>query len=449
MTLMTDLNAFVLRLRGAAWRRATPRLSRAVQEWRAARSPSDPPRVGCDVEQLPCAFPDDAARGLSLMEQDPRHQQPPPAEDGGPIPDAGQPEPAADAVFDAVRALFDADWYLQTYPDVAQAGLNPLRHYLEHGAAEGRDPSPLFSTRWYLQTYPDVAQAGLNPLRHYLDHGAAEGRLPRPPAPARRGPSQEALAAATALIEEFAGSEFDLARLRHQPLDALPVIPDLPESLAEAWRSLYLSLDRAPRTLLIVPSLDDERLRRHLLCVCHHAIASGDPAALLVLAADETRPSVAAAAPGGVVWRSLAEFRADLDIEEKVAIVVALIHALRPQAALVLESAVGWRAIARQGVALHRLCGLFAAFVSLAGDALEGAEEDDLALRYLRECLPFLAAVYASDPAWVDDLAARYGLPAATRRNFRFLPPAADDAEWVRVLARDPGFLAKKGAARP
>lgn len=411
MTLMTDLNAFVLRLRGAAWRRATPRLSRAVQEWRAARSPSDPPRVGCDVEQLPCAFPDDAARGLSLMEQDPRHQQPPPAEDGGPIPDAGQPEPAADAVFDAVRALFDADWYLQTYPDVAQAGLNPLRHY--------------------------------------LDHGAAEGRLPRPPAPARRGPSQEALAAATALIEEFAGSEFDLARLRHQPLDALPVIPDLPESLAEAWRSLYLSLDRAPRTLLIVPSLDDERLRRHLLCVCHHAIASGDPAALLVLAADETRPSVAAAAPGGVVWRSLAEFRADLDIEEKVAIVVALIHALRPQAALVLESAVGWRAIARQGVALHRLCGLFAAFVSLAGDALEGAEEDDLALRYLRECLPFLAAVYASDPAWVDDLAARYGLPAATRRNFRFLPPAADDAEWVRVLARDPGFLAKKGAARP
>jgi hypothetical protein len=178
-------------------------------------------------------------------------------------------------------------------------------------------------------------------------------------------------------------------------------------------------------------------------------MACGDPAALLVLAADETRPSVAADVPGGVVWRSLAELRPDLDVEEKVAIVIALIHTLRPQAALVLESEVGWRAVARQGAALSRLCGLFAAFVAPVEDAPEGAREDNVALRYVRECLAFLAAVYTSDPAWIEDLAARYGLPAATRRNFRLLPPAADDAEWVSVLARDPGFLAKRRAARP
>ncbi|HEX7852810.1 MAG TPA: hypothetical protein VF503_03855 [Sphingobium sp.] len=36
------------------------------------------------------------------------------------------------------KGLFDAQAYLQRYPDVAQAGMNPLRHYIEHGQAEGR-----------------------------------------------------------------------------------------------------------------------------------------------------------------------------------------------------------------------------------------------------------------------------------------------------------------------
>jgi chromosome segregation ATPase len=77
-----------------------------------------------------------------------------------------------------VRAsgLFDADWYLATYPDVAAAGIDPLAHYLEHGASEGRDPGPRFSSRAYLARYPDVAEAGLNPLVHYLEFGRIEGR---------------------------------------------------------------------------------------------------------------------------------------------------------------------------------------------------------------------------------------------------------------------------------
>lgn len=37
--------------------------------------------------------------------------------------------------------LFDAEWYLKTYPDVAAVGANPLRHYVQFGAAEGRQPS--------------------------------------------------------------------------------------------------------------------------------------------------------------------------------------------------------------------------------------------------------------------------------------------------------------------
>ena len=35
---------------------------------------------------------------------------------------------------------FDPDWYLETYSDVAAAGVDPLRHYLRNGRAEGRLP---------------------------------------------------------------------------------------------------------------------------------------------------------------------------------------------------------------------------------------------------------------------------------------------------------------------
>ena len=76
----------------------------------------------------------------------------------------------------------DRNWYLARYPDVAAAGMDPVRHYLLHGAYEGRDPGPDFDTRFYLARYQDVNRAGVNPLAHFLRFGKAEGRTPRPTA---------------------------------------------------------------------------------------------------------------------------------------------------------------------------------------------------------------------------------------------------------------------------
>ena len=72
--------------------------------------------------------------------------------------------------------LFDASWYLKRYRDVQRNGMDPVEHYLQHGALEKRDPGPAFSTAGYLTRYPDVLAAGTNPLIHYLRHGRWEGR---------------------------------------------------------------------------------------------------------------------------------------------------------------------------------------------------------------------------------------------------------------------------------
>ncbi|WP_417582433.1 class I SAM-dependent methyltransferase [Nitrincola sp.] len=86
-------------------------------------------------------------------------------------------------VADVIRRspLFDAQWYLHTYVDVAQAGIDPAFHYAAHGGAEGRDPGPWFSSRNYLQQNPDVARASINALFHFELHGRREKRgLPLP-----------------------------------------------------------------------------------------------------------------------------------------------------------------------------------------------------------------------------------------------------------------------------
>jgi hypothetical protein len=76
----------------------------------------------------------------------------------------------------ASSELFDGEWYLQHYPEVARSGMAPIEHFLRIGAAERKDPGPGFSTAGYLRNNPDVGGAGVNPLVHYIAHGKAEGR---------------------------------------------------------------------------------------------------------------------------------------------------------------------------------------------------------------------------------------------------------------------------------
>ncbi|WP_434986168.1 hypothetical protein [Vreelandella zhaodongensis] len=91
--------------------------------------------------------------------------------------------------------LFNADWYLEQYPDVAKAGIKPAEHFIKFGAIDGRNPGPQFNTDFYLTRYADVAASGQHPLLHYLRYGIAEQRetrvpqhhLPAPQTPAKGG----------------------------------------------------------------------------------------------------------------------------------------------------------------------------------------------------------------------------------------------------------------------
>ncbi len=74
--------------------------------------------------------------------------------------------------------LFDTGYYYRQNPEVEALGIDPLGHYLDVGAASGRNPHPLFDTEYYLKTCPEAADSGMNPLAHYITLGSLSGRNP-------------------------------------------------------------------------------------------------------------------------------------------------------------------------------------------------------------------------------------------------------------------------------
>ena len=74
-------------------------------------------------------------------------------------------------------SLFDIDYYLKNYPEISEAGIDPLAHFMEYGWKEKKNPSLEFDVCFYLVMNKDVLDAGINPLLHYCGNGKAEGRL--------------------------------------------------------------------------------------------------------------------------------------------------------------------------------------------------------------------------------------------------------------------------------
>jgi hypothetical protein len=329
-----------------------------------------------------------------------------------------------DVLGSRISRVFDAPYYLATNPDVAQAGVIPLAHYMEFGWKEFRDPSPWFSVSWYLRTYPDVAAAGVEPLRHYLSAGAAEGRSPianfdtiyysahavgslRPsetaiehflrvgatcglrthaPHGASQGGDSSSHAISTLVLSGWCPTPglFDLALqtisahaeaepdLRGLPvkLARLPVQPFLNAKADHAWRSLFQSLRARPDILVMVGNLDDVGATEFLV----HLAEAAPQREILAVAVDEKDPSVGLALPDAIETISLAEFETGEGKALRERLAVALVWSLRPKVVAVLDSPVMREVLLRNGATIRRHMRIIVAMGEPEPDWAEVAE---------------------------------------------------------------------------
>lgn len=71
--------------------------------------------------------------------------------------------------------LFDKEFYLDIYPDVRCAGVEPILHYANCGDAEGRLPNPIFDPHFYRRQFAGEPLKDILSLYHYAVAGETAG----------------------------------------------------------------------------------------------------------------------------------------------------------------------------------------------------------------------------------------------------------------------------------
>lgn len=155
------------------------------------------------------------------------------AENGTPRAIDDAPEAATKAIPAEERLHieqhFDARFYLTCNPDVAEAGLDPLDHFVAYGWQEGRNPTPWFSIAEYLERNPELRRQRINPFYHFLlsqpQHvlsGAAAAGSEPDPAETASDPTPDAERSVVAPHFDAAyyiASNGDVAASKSDPLD--------------------------------------------------------------------------------------------------------------------------------------------------------------------------------------------------------------------------------------
>ena len=86
---------------------------------------------------------------------------------------------------DVVKTLdnteyFDKKWYIKQHPEITKYNADAAQYFHDVGWKRMHNPSEKFSTRHYLGLYPDIKNANIDPLIHFVWHGQRENRIAVP-----------------------------------------------------------------------------------------------------------------------------------------------------------------------------------------------------------------------------------------------------------------------------
>ena len=299
----------------------------------------------------------------------------------------------------AASGLFDRDWYLAQNPDVAMAGVDPLRHYLRRGALEGRDPNPFFNTAYYLEANPDVAAANINPLVHFVKYGAAEGRP------------------GGSLIGVNAGAVSGL-------------MPDIVACIPLASRDGSVATVAQQITMTIADFCDACGSIDHVLVLNFYAGGGAETATLgyvrfwssakqtpvLLLMTDNGPRRSLPELPSNVLVVDLEDVAPSSSHEQRTAILYLVLRFMEPRCLHVVNSVVAWNLIERLPVRFLQRTSIIGSVFMLQFARHNPELLTGYAARYLPTCIEKIESVVTDNVAFAEDAPRRLGLEAHTSK---------------------------------
>lgn len=352
--------------------------------------------------------------------------------------------------YDVIRSEFDIAYYLTRYQDIARATrLDPVQHFLNAGAKEGRNPSPHFSTKQYCARYPEVDESGLNPFYHWLTVGRERGYiaeafsefegmcriLGRPPQEVQallterrsdlrerleHGKLGEMVAKAAELDPLIAHSWPEALQIKLPPFHSEPVVSRVVamhrlQEAAEFKRARFVIVINRPRWG--GGPKDEGFLARALSEI-------DDPSEVAVIYTDDTGDEPSNRFPEGCRKIDFASIVNGLKEDSRQQIFVEFLRSLRPESAFNVNSRLFWDTLKPYGQALAADMNLYV-YLFCNEQTLFGYWTGYPA-RYFYRNFDLLSGVLVDSQFLADDLSHSFRLPAGQRAKIEVLPAPAD-----------------------
>lgn len=253
-----------------------------------------------------------------------------------------------------VKRHFDPDYYLSRNPDVAEAGVDALTHWIHHGLREGRVFSPQLTVRLVsAETHKDSLLTYISFGKHLLE--------------VYNGFPEEIL---SQLMEQG----------KHEPILLGPGALALPYLPIQTVGKVAIELDAAascidtmPRVVFVVPLLGIGGAEKFAADICH-VLQIRQVGPILVIVTDQNEEDAVGWKELSIVepfrktkvlfWRDVCSTHADPRM------LASLLAYMEPEFIIVTYSGVCLQAIARYGKRLSQKSKIFCTFFSLGKNGL-------------------------------------------------------------------------------
>jgi glycosyltransferase involved in cell wall biosynthesis len=219
-----------------------------------------------------------------------------------------------------------------------------------------------------------------------------------------------------ALIE-LATLDGDLLQLK--PIaDALPVCDGVRrDRAANAWARLFNSIECPYSHLIFVPWLKRGGADLVAAHATHAAIEKFGLDKVLVIVTDDNSAEATDWLPDNCHVKILSELELELTSEERAEIVAWLIQALRPKAALNVNSLATWMVMKRMSLPLSQVSNLFATL--FCHDYNSDGDRLGYANLFLRDAIDSLTKIYFDNEKFKSEIMCQYALPPSIQAKLQ------------------------------